>query len=374
MSDDLKFSDLAGLLRERPELVTDRYCSHEGAYTDHHGRYFCLNPMRADKTVGSFFVHMRGPSQGRWYDFSTGDGGDVLDLVREVDRLDTGGAARAAKQLLGIVQMDAATRQRLDEDRNRREERTMFARKQAEATANRVQRQCQFLYLHAEQNLIDTPVDLYLRGRCIELEGLVRQPGAIRFMPECYYRRDDPETGEIFEAKWPAMVAGIVGADGKVMGLHRTYLADDGEGRWIKAPVPDPKKILGRFREGAIRLWSGTGPRGGKGCSLAEAQHGTRVYVTEGIEDGLSCVVLKPEARVLVAISLDNMARIALPECVTEIVLVADNDAGEQAQDLLQRAIETHQRAGRTVRVWRAQHGKDINDDLRHAYEAIDAA
>ena len=83
----------------------------------------------------------------------------------------------------------------------------------------------------------------------------------------------------------------------------------------------------------------------------------------EGIEDGLSIAVAMPEARVLVAVSVANMAHVALPDAITEIVLCADNDpANSKAALALDRAVSAHLGAGRQVRVARPPSGaKDFN-------------
>jgi hypothetical protein len=103
---------------------------------------------------------------------------------------------------------------------------------------------------------------------------------------------------------------------------------------------------------------------------VQHAEPGQHVYVTEGIEDGLSVVQLLPEARVLCAISLSNMGAIDLPPAVVRVTLVADRDENDQARAALDRAVSAHQRAGRDVRLWQnAYGGKDLNDALREARE-----
>lgn len=138
--------------------------------------------------------------------------------------------------------------------------------------------------------------------------------------------------------------------------------------------MPKPKKVIGDYAGAAIHLWSGIGPRGGRGRRLAEAEPGSHVFISEGIEDALSCVMALPEARVLAAISLSNFA-IVLPPAIAEVTLIADQDEGDDAQKTLQRAIEAHAAAGRRVRVWKnSEGGKDLNDALRARIEASKGA
>ena len=138
--------------------------------------------------------------------------------------------------------------------------------------------------------------------------------------------------------------------------------------------VIEAKKVWGCQKGGFMRIWSGLGPQGGKGPSLSRARQGDRVYVTEGIEDALSVAVLKPYARVLAAISVENFREITLPPTVTHVTLVADNDPGAQAQAALEKAVLRLAQSGpngRHVTVWRNEHGgKDHNDALLLADQA----
>lgn len=358
------FVEIAAMLREDPGLVVDRYCSSDGAYRDAQGRLFCLNPMRADRSVGSFYVNMTGPSKGRWHDHSTGESGDLMDLIRSVDHCDTYGAVQTAKQLLGLIDMTPARRQQLDAARRERARRTEIERAKRSQYIEKREGWARALYHSAEPAIAGTPVARYLKGRGINIHDLPRMPGAIRYHPKCRYgERVDDETGEVLEVFYPAMIGAIVDRQNQIIGAHRTFLEAHHDGTVTKAPVPDPKKVLGSKQGACIRLWSGFGPKGGKGASLSRCPPETRVYVTEGIEDGLSLVLLRPQSRVLVAITLENMVKLALPRNVSEVVLVADNDEGKQAKAQLDQAIDAHSRAGRTVRVWRNQWGgKDLND------------
>lgn len=369
-------SDICAMLNERPELVTDRYCSSRGAHRDHQGRLWCLSPIRPDRRVGSFHVALAGPWRGRWRDEATGDHGDMLDLIREAEGCDLITAIRIARSLLGIEDADPALAARMERLAEERRARRAVEEKRLSEKREAARRSAQRLWLSGQERIAGTPVDFYLASRGIRLAALGRQPRALRYHPAVYCNSHDPETGEVVEGRFPAMLAAISGVDGSFMGCHRTYLAQGPAGRWGKAPIAHAKKVMGLKQGGCIRIWSGTGPRGGKGTPLNSAPAGSRVYLTEGIEDALSVVMLKPDARVVAAVDLGNMGAVALPPTVTEVVLCADNDGPEQAA-ALERAVEAHARAGRTVRLWRnAWGGKDVNDALMMAghEEGDDAA
>lgn len=339
-----------------------------GSYTLH-GKYFTLNPGRVDKSVGSFWVDVSGgPKTGRWCDHATGQFGDVLDLIGLQGGLDASAKIREARAFLGLVHEGP-------EDRRRRQQAIQAGQaRRAEGLRREAQkrhdaaRRAHAVWLSAEESLRDTPVEFYLRdARGIDLRAMGRQPKSLRFGRRVFYKHIDPETGEVIEDHFPAMLALVHDGKGQVMALHRTYLALV-DGRWNKAPVPKAKKVMGGFGGGSIRLSSGIGPRGGKGAPLAQCPAGSHVYITEGIEDGLSCAAILPEARVIAAISLGNFGQVQLPEAVSSVTLIADQDESPEARDAFERAVAAHAAAGRAVRVWRNRHGgKDLNDALRAA-------
>jgi hypothetical protein len=105
-----------------------------------------------------------------------------------------------------------------------------------------------------------TPVQTYLRSRGLDIPA----SPALRFHTELKH----PSGGV-----WPAIVALVThGVDGKPSGIHRTFLARDGNG---KAPVETAKMMLGPCRGGAVRL----SPAGGA------------LMVGEGIETCLAAML-----------------------------------------------------------------------------------
>lgn len=353
-----------------------------GSYTDK-GVYFTLNPGRADRSVGSFCIRLTGPKAGRWNDYAMGGKdahGDLIDLIRLSCGLSASDAIREARAFLGL-QHETPELRRSREDAAAR----MKARRQAEERAqkDRAERRraaARGLWLSAQEAIAGTPVEAYLAGRAIDLRALGHQPRALRYHAECQYAHSetDPETGEVFEIKaaMPAMLAAICDARGEIVACHRTYLAIGSDGRWRKALIPSPrtgealpvKKVLGDFKGAAIRLGNGIGPRGGKAARLAECPPGSRVYIAEGIETALSARILRPEARVLAAVSLSNMGAVELPANVAEVVLITDGDTHPQAREALDRAIRAHAAKGRTVRTWASDRpGEDLNDALQRA-------
>lgn len=372
MSRPVDFGDVVAELQARPRDVAEAFAP--GGAVDGQ-RYWALCPWRADTRIGSFYVNIAGPYCGRWMDHATGEHGDMLDLVQAAIGGDRRAAFDEACRFLGLAEETPEQRalrkrqlERLAEGRRRDAER-------AEKEAARKRAAAHHLWLGCREVLENTPVAHYLAGRGIGLRRLWRTPHAIRYHPRLAYRHVDPTTGEITEGEWPAMVTAIHGphVDGQpaaFWGAHRTWLAQGPGGHWGKAPVPKPKKVLGSVGGGYIRLWTGCGPRGGPGEPLAKARPGSRLYITEGIENGLSVAVLMPHERVAAGVSLGNLAEMVLPPAITRIVLVRDNDRDPKVARIAEKAIARWMGEGRAVGMWMNRRwGKDINDALCLALE-----
>ncbi len=177
--------------------------------------------------------------------------------------------------------------------------------------------------------IAETLAERYLRVRGITCD----LPPTLRFHPTCWHR----DTAK----KMPAMVA-AVSIGRKVVGVHRTYLAEPG----VKAFGKKSKFMLGPCSGGATRL------SGGPGALL----------VAEGIETALSLLSALPDAspRVWAALSTSGMAGLILPPDPGELVIAPDGeDAGRKAADkLADRACA----AGWRVRIMKCPDGADWND------------
>jgi len=368
----VSIADIKDRLLGQLDAVVDRYAPPANGSHITRGIYYTLNPGRADRSVGSFAVHMTGPKAGKWNDYATDAHGDVLDLIGlSLGLSDPADVLKEARAFLGLDTESPEVKRSREEAAARAKARRKAAEADAAEKIKRGHKAAQALWLSAQEKIAGTPVDHYLRGRQIDLSALGRQPRALRYHPECHYVEEveDPTTGEVItrRLKLPAMLAAITDASGTHIGTHRTYLALGPDGRWSKAPLPDPKKVLGSVMTGSIRLSSGIGPKGGKAAPLASCPPGTKLYIAEGIETALSAMILCPDARVIAAYSLANMGAVILPANVAEVVLISDADPSAHAQEMFQRAVAAHAAQGRIVRVWRGADGQDLNDALKAA-------
>ena len=178
-----------------------------------------------------------------------------------------------------------------------------------------------------------TPGETYLNRR--GLPSLAASP-ALRFHPEAWHPSG---------LRLPALVALVQAHDGRVVGIHRTYLQPDGR----KAEADPPKASLGDIRGGAIRL-----------DSIAP-----EIVIGEGIESSASAGRLLT-LPAWAAISAGNLAALVLPPEVRAVVIAADHDEpGQQAAD---HAAARWRAEGRLVRIATPnQPGTDFNDIHREA-------
>ncbi len=312
------------------------------------GSHYRLGSL-AGEAGQSLCITVKGAQQGRWKDFASAgrdSAGDMLDLVRlALYNGDRQAALQWARNWLGI----SATSPQPTRPR------PPAPKKPEDPAAAEIHKRhiAQAMWIGAQPKILGTTADRYLRARGLEIERLGRQPGCLRYAPSCTYV--DHEDG--IWSQWPAMLACITAPDGGFAAVHRTYLATDGSG---KAPVENPKLTLGTYRGGCIRLWRGKSRK-----PLRDAEMGEPVVVTEGIEDGLTVALEMPELRVLVTVSLSNMANVALPQAIGEVIIMAQNDPpGSPAEKALYLAIEGFQRQRKKVRIARFDraYAKDANE------------
>lgn len=322
-----------------------------------------LNPRRKDRRPGSFVI-WQSRSVGAWKDYATGEGGDVFDLIRYVERLDRWiDAYWWSLNFLGWGRHEVRTADqvRLDREAAERERKAAEARQTAETEAKAAKARTFWL---RECGVIDWtasgPVRTYLEeARRLPLDRLPAPPGAIRFHPALEHF--DKDTGEI--TVWPAMVTAMSGPEGAVRAIHRTWLTPDGT---AKAPVAKAKMMKGAGKGCAMRL--------AKGASKLSPEEAARrgvtgpLIITEGIEDALTAAIAQPDCRVWAAGSLSFLDALAWPACASSVVLVADNDWQTPEAITAFEAAEAKWQAmakGRPLKVVRALVGKDLNDWAR---------
>jgi hypothetical protein len=369
----------------------------EGHYDAHCREFIALNPLRHDRSLGSFRVICEGGLVGLVKDFASGERWSPIQFTAALwFGKDEGQAVRWLKRWLGmeggdpdaIAKTRAAVAARKDEGQV-----SDLDKKKRGAAHSLYAFGSQDLYDKATGELLNTPVYRYLLGRGIDL---ARFPGKVKALhyhmdlhhgPSCWcggdYQKKRGPNGE-GHVHYPGMIAAIHGPAGQddFRGAHRTFLQVRPDGSVTKAPVgKDAKLCLGRYAGGMIRLWRGinvnpeTGgatmkPKLGELAKRLEKGRGEKaeLHLCEGIEDGLSIAQRFPELRVAAGVSLSNMGGLQYPPAVGSVVLWRDNDgAGSEADKGFAKVIANAQRQGLKVKVVTPPEGfKDVNDVLRH--------
>ena len=303
--------EMAARLAERAEEFCRRFLPRGRT----EGNYWKAGNVHGD-TGRSLFVGLNPPAKpGWWKDAATGEGGDLLELLRHQYGRD---AFEQAREFLS-GQYAPPSRPR-PEDAVR-------------GGGDLVERMRRMWTMCCP--IDGTLAETYLRTRHLSY---VEFP-ALRFHPALYYR--DGDSAETFR-KLPALVARVTDHRGDFVGVHRTYLASDGRG---KAPVASPRKALGAISGAAVWL----GPR-----------HGT-VVVAEGLETTLTFLSARPGLCAAAALSAAGIAAFVPPAGVTRLVIAPDNDdAGTWAAERLRRRCEERELAAIVL----APEHNDFNDDL----------
>lgn len=175
------------------------------------------------------------------------------------------------------------------------------------------------------------PAAKYFKVRGLDL--VLDPPADLRFswrLPYWAPEGDKPT----HQGDYPAILAVIRDPDGEAVGLHRTYLATDGNG---KAPVSAPRKLCPPAR-----------PNGYRGGAVRLYEAGETLAVAEGIETALA--VRKATGRpTWSCISAHGLKTVYLPPQSHDVLIAADHDeAGIEAANALARRLT---REGRIARI-----------------------
>lgn len=294
-------ADLAERLGREAEAVCRTYLSNGRRQ----GNYWQVGDVR--NTAGrSMFVRLRGSASGKgaagkWQDPAEGTHGDLLDVIRE--SLGLGSFAEVleeARRFLSLPQLEPVQNMRVPQPPPAASGSSEAARRLFKMSGP----------------LKGSLAAVYLRSRGI---ADLRDARALRFHPNCYYRGEDGAPTET----WPAMIAAVTDLEGKVTGVHRTWLARDGGS---KAPVDTQRKAMGDLLGHAVRF----------GVARDVMAAG------EGIETVLSLRQVLPRMPMVAALSAGHLAALLFPADLRRLYIIRDNDpAGDGARDgLVARAHE----------------------------------
>jgi len=159
---------------------------------------------------------------------------------------------------------------------------------------------------NATRDARGTPATRYLAGRGLTLP----TPPSLRWEPSL--RRPDGTHG-------PAMIARIDSIDGEMIGIARTWLDRDQDGRWVRRD----RAMLGQATGGAVRL----------------ARAGELLAVGEGVETSLA-VLQATGIPTWAALSTAGLVSLILPPIVRTVIICADHDVNGAGERAARRAAE----------------------------------
>jgi hypothetical protein len=191
------------------------------------------------------------------------------------------------------------------------------------------------------QPISGTLAEAYLCNRGITA---LHETASLRFHPHCYHRPDEHSPIEI----WPAMIASVTDLDGRLTGVHRTWLDPHGfsETTLGKAPIETPRRAMGDLNGHAVRF-------GVAGEVMAAG---------EGVETVLSLRSALPTMPMAAALSAAHLSAIIFSDTLRRLYIARDDDpAGDGAVTVL---IDRAQQLGIEAIVLSPALG-DFNEDLR---------
>ena len=161
----------------------------------------------------SLQVHLAGPNRGKWLDSSTGERGDLIDLIRRTRGY--GSIGQALKEA-GRFLDPAPARPSLDAPSTSPDERAAASARQARALLD-----------SAEPVRPDDPAGRYLAGLGLGLE----DAGALRYSEHAWHLVGDDLR------RSPALLAPLTTPDGSLRGLERLLLTPGGQPLPMEPPA-----------------------------------------------------------------------------------------------------------------------------------------
>jgi hypothetical protein len=277
--------------------------------------------FRAGSVAGekgsSLVLRLTGEDRGMWLDHATGENGDVFELIKKVLNTDFPGALQTARDIANVPMRRVSH----DDLLKKEERRKMFIRE----AMGQIMRE-------SEPAHEVRPVIAYLNRRHLFpwVNADLRAHGNLLHHPT--------------QRRFPCLVALVRDVEGRIVGLHRTYIDPT---TCKKANVEPNKMMLGDCRGGAVRLGQIT-------------EDGV-LGISEGIETGLAAMQTFG-VPVWAALSTTGMRALQLPDTVKRAVIFSDMDSDGQAaaKDLAHRLYNENRRCSIAL----PKHGDDFAHDL----------
>lgn len=271
----------------------------------------------------SLAVVITGPKRGSFFDWERGEGGDALELVRQVNGGSFSDAMSWANDWLGLApgQRPIAVPTTPSQERPERTD------------TDRIDRA---LAIWADTvPLVGTLAEAYLKARGITLEDDIAD---LRFHPKCPAGVDEG---------LPAMVALMRNIEtNEPTAIHRTYLRDDGLGK-----APTGKRVLGIASGAVIKLDD-------------DAEVSMGLGLAEGIENALS-LWSSGWRPVWAAGSAGAIKTFPVLNGIETLTIFSDADDGGVGLEAARSCATRWSDAGRTATIHKPPAGTDWNDIAR---------
>jgi hypothetical protein len=267
-------------LARRLALNAEAVCREYLGNGQRSGRYWHAGDV-ANTPGRSLYVRLAGERAGKWTDAATGEHGDLLDLIA------------LARNLPSLKQTITEARRFLDLPPEAPRRTPTPPRRDATRAAQRL--------FAMGRPIAGTLAETYLQHRGIVLDGKLT---ALRFHAHCYYRAaaTAPQDAR------PALLAAITDLDGRITGVHRTWLDASGHD---KAHVANPRRALGNQL--------------GHGARFDRAD--TVMLAGEGLETVLSLKTIMPALPMVAALSASHLGELILPQGLQRVYVARDRDA-----------------------------------------------
>jgi hypothetical protein len=312
-------ADIAQRLAERAEAVCHTYLPNG----IRRGSYWIVGDVSGAKGR-SLYIRLRASSKaaaGRWTDAVTSEHGDLLDLIR-LNR--------------GFPSLSEA----IEEARAFLNDPPKLPRN-VETVDARIDRPRKSIDAAARLFALTSPVpgtiaETYLRSRGITADLNLPMLG---FLSNCFYRDESSDPPRHL----PALIARVTDLDGRLTGIHRTWLLANGSD---KAQLPEPRKALGDLHGHGVRF-------GGAEDVLAAG---------EGVETMLALRSVLAIIPMVAALSAAHLGALILPDRLKRLYIACDHDrAGLDAGLALANRAQDQGVTARLI----VPTAKDFNDDLK---------
>jgi hypothetical protein len=326
MTQNLSAGELARRLAHRAEAV----CRHYLRAGHKQGNYWLIGD--AFGTPGrSLYVRLTGPDSGKgaagkWTDAAENLHGDLLDLIALNRGLTSvRDAKNEARAFLSLAPLEAPSPP------------PQFSPPSTRTTPESARR-----LFAISRPIGGTQAAIYLRHRGIDVG--IAEVTPLRFYPRCYYRDGDNAPLRTF----PAMIAAVTDRDGRLTGVHRTWLDPDDARE--KAPVASPRRAMGHLLGSGVRFgFDGSAPV-------------PIIAAGEGLETMMSLRMVLPGMPMIAALSANHLAALVLSGSTRRLYIAVDADPAGRGG--MERLCLRARQLGLEVFTLMPQLG-DFNEDLR---------